>query len=251
MALSIGENGSVTPFELALPQVPSSVDVTLQVVNDAVSQVIVLAWQLELELLPLEGAIGTLSFSAIDCAAESVICAGGGSDEHSRIAAGRAKHSRIRRPYDGAIRGRNKYYLPQRNILQLTIAADLGVSVAFQLVMRAFDPRIRLKDHHGSTHSLVFQSRLTTIPKVRKRGFDFLERLMLVSTLAITTKTALLLARMTIPGDPTLGFPSRPLAMTQTAMRTGSLTPPTTLFGDAFCGHNSVWKRCEFNDSRT
>lgn len=140
MALSIGENGSVTPFELALPQGPSSVDVTLQVNNDAASQVTVLAWQLELELLPLNGAIGTLSFSAIDAPPSPLFVQEAHPMSIPELPPDApnilVSDADLTEPFEG------EQVLPStaRNILQLTITADLGASGAFQLIMREFDP---------------------------------------------------------------------------------------------------------------
>ena len=140
MALSIGENDSETPFELALPQGPSSANVTLQVNNDAASQVTVLAWQLELELLPLEGAIGTLSFSAIDAPPSPLFVQEADPMSLPELPPDApnilVSDADLTEPFEG------EHVFPStaRNILQLTIAADLGVSGAFQLIMREFNP---------------------------------------------------------------------------------------------------------------
>ena len=140
MALSVGDNGSVTPFELSLPQGPSSVDVTLQVNNDATTQVTVLAWQLELELLPLDGAIGTLSFSAIDAPPSPLFVQEADPMSIPELPPDTpnilVSDADVTEPFEG------EHVLPStaRNILQLTIAADAGASGAFQLIMREFDP---------------------------------------------------------------------------------------------------------------
>jgi hypothetical protein len=142
MALSIRESGSesTTPFELNIPQAPSSIGLALQVDNDATSQLTVLAWQLELELLPLEGAIGTLSFLAIDAPPSPLFVQEADPMSIPELPPPTpnilVSDADMTEPFEGE----QVFPSTARNILQLTIAADLGGSGAFQLIMRNFDP---------------------------------------------------------------------------------------------------------------
>src|SRR5438270_7567823 len=65
LALSVGYGGSSLPFSVNYhPDVQPSIEPIIEVVNDSSAAAVVLAWQLQLEIRPIEGAHGQLLFQS-------------------------------------------------------------------------------------------------------------------------------------------------------------------------------------------
>lgn len=136
LALSIGYDGSSIPFTYQ-QNVQTSFEPVLQVVNDSGVSVVVLSWQLELEVRPLQGAQGELLFQSAGTPPNSLFGQVPGplsdlSSPRSMVLA-----------FDGDTTDFDGEPVPNqmaRNILQLTLVATPDAAGTFQLVMPEFDP---------------------------------------------------------------------------------------------------------------
>lgn len=127
------------PFDLAYEDVQSPLEIVLQVANDSDLTASVLAWQLEFELRPLNGAHGTLLFYDVSLPVEPLFdqtsepqCTPELPPASDSVFASDADTT----TFVGAT------ISPQtaRNILLLTLVASPDAAGAFQFIMREFDP---------------------------------------------------------------------------------------------------------------
>jgi Dockerin type I domain len=135
--LSMGYEGSALPFTVTYDQtVQSSWAPVLQVVNEAGADVLVLSWQLELEVRALEGTHGELLFHSTVAPPDALF-----GQEPGPI-------SNLTNPSDKLIAfdgdttefdGEPVPAQTARNILELTIMATSEAAGTFQLVMPEFD----------------------------------------------------------------------------------------------------------------
>jgi hypothetical protein len=136
--LSIGFEGSSLPFTVTYDQaVQSSFVPVLQVVNETDASVMVLSWQLELEIRPLPGSQGELLFHRVAAPPNSLFGQDPGPisdlmDPSNSILA-----------FDADTMDFDGEPVPEhmaRNILELTLVATSDAAGPFQLVMPEFDP---------------------------------------------------------------------------------------------------------------
>jgi len=135
--ISIGTEGTSSPFIVTYDEsLQSSFEPILQVVNNSEVGVLILSWQLELEIRPLSGAQGELSFHSAHAPPSSLF---GQEPGPTSDLTSPADHVLAFDADTAEFDGEEVPAHTARNILQLTMIATPNAAGTFQLVMPEFD----------------------------------------------------------------------------------------------------------------
>jgi hypothetical protein len=139
VAVSVVLSGADTsaPFAISVPSASLPANIVLAALNETNATQIVILWLLNLQLVPANGATGSLRFQSAEPAPDSLFGPIPGprtnlSSPNSHIMVGDANVV----PFSGQPVGPDM----SRNIVELNLIADADTNGSFELLMRAFDP---------------------------------------------------------------------------------------------------------------